>query len=901
MPRYGRRRGRSTTTNAGTPRRGTIVLSSSSVTLQQVAGSTTVVQAVIGVSNSGAGTFNGVQAGAITYGSGSGWLSVTVQPGFPAIITAVGDASGLAAGTYSATVPITDVNATNSPQTLTVSFVVAAVAMPSLVLSNPTMTLSVQQGNAATATATCLVTSGTAAGLGALSVGTVTGSGATGVSATIEGNVVTVTGASAALTNASSPYTAVVPIIDATASNSPQNITVTLNVAAVSPPATPTMALSASAVALSAVVGSGAVATTTVTVSSANGATLGTTSVGTVTGTGASAISTSVSGHVVTINAAVGSLAAAVYTLTVPILDSAASNSPQNVTVTFTVTAQPVGTTIPGAIELLDDTAGANVLVSAPWPLRPGDLTDADVAARKFRLYVGGVEQSIYVEALRGRHNDGSVRAVQVQFRYSIPNTTPIAASVVLGSVRGTTDLTRTIVDQDVIWSFATSPYGLKAKLVPTDASYLCQTLVSGMPLIPAAQDDADSYKLYGAYADNRFEAIKTLETTDQSAQSDYEMIRGLVGMWCRTADMKYYRQALSRLRYHLLYSVPDSGWSPSLNLDGITVPAGQSLISAEAKRMRQWNWFVGYYLTGWRQFHAMPGAGAQQAMYAGSLANVGYSRFGTNAIYWAPRNNLSAMPYMWIAALMDSTRVVNGSGGGGFSTSDLTTKLTAAWTHALANRYVENAGGTGWRTGAMFVDHRHTASGSGATGNWPFFQSALAGRQMIDYYLMVYADSRLPPVIKEETDRFVLCAKSVSGTAYAQGSNATTFTHNSVTYAMEQPRWGVSYATQPDEASGSAYTWLTPMWAPMFAFCAKYYGGNAPDGTAYATWYRRVVNVATVYHTGGSGALGWSWKIWGEIIGANLLSSWIMAQPGAPQGPATMRTPTVYTDWAPQ
>ena len=92
-------------------------------------------------------------------------------------------------------------------------------------------------------------------------------------------------------------------------------------------------------------------------------------------------------------------------------------------------------------------------------------------------------------------------------------------------------------------------------------------------------------------------------------------------------------------------------------------------------------------------------------------------------------------------------------------------------------------------------------------------------------------------------------------------------------------------------------------MWATGFAFVAKFYGGNAADGVSYAEWYRRVINVATVYHVGGgSGAMtSWTWKIWGEIIGANLLSSWIMAQPGPPQGPASIRTPTVYTDWAPQ
>lgn len=891
--------------SAGAPAASSIVVDKNSITVTCNKDTGTLTVGYVIATDGGPGSLSGVQFAV----SGGSWLSGTLtrsSTGWRGDLSV--DTAELSLGSNAGTVTFSDGNATSEVVDITIiATALPTSTTPTIQLDATAVTLTVEEGSAVTETTRVLITSANAGTLELPTVGTITGTGAVGISTVVSsitgGYALDITATAGALTDTSSPYAATVPVISAGATNTPQNVTVTLNVlAAVAPPVT--MALSNSTATLTVEEASLNVASTSVTVISGNGGTLGTTSVGTVTGTAAGVVTTAVNGHIVTVNVTAGALlnASSPFTATIPIADSVATDSPKNFTLTLNVTAQAVSrTSIPAIVGIIGASPG-NVLVSIPLPLRPGDLTAAEETARKVRVFVSGVEQAIYTAPLRGAHNDDSLRAVLVQFYYNILNTTPIAAEYRLGSVRTTTDIAHVPVTDSVLWNTSVSPYQINAYMLPTDPSYLCQTQVSGMPLIPATQDDTASYKLYGAYADSRFEALKLLETTDQSAQSDYDMIRGLVGMWCRTGDIKFYTQAMSRIRYHVLYSIPSSGWSPALNLDGITVPANQQLISAEAKRIRHWNWFCGYYLTGWRQFHAMPGYGAQQAMYAGSLANVGYSRFGTNAIYWAPRNDLSAMPYMWIAMLMDSTRVVNGSGGGGFSTADYTTKMTAAWTHALANQYVENAGGTGWRTGAMFVDHRHTASGSGATGNWPFFQSGLVGRQMVDYYLMVYADSRLPPVIKEEVDRFILCAKSASGTAYAQGSNATSFTYNSVTYSLDQPRWGVPYATQPDETSGSAYTWLTPMWAVMFAFVAKYYGGNAPDGTAYSTWYQRVINVATVYHTGGgSGALGWTWKIWGEIVGANLVASWIMAQPGQPQGPATMRTPVVYTDFAPQ
>lgn len=903
-PRWGRRRGRNTSANAGVPARGTIVLSASTVSLTQSAGSATTVTGQVSVGNSGAGSFAGIHLGAISYVSGSGWLTASVVPGFPAAVTVTASSALLSAGTYTATIPVQDANTTNSPQTLTVSFVVTAVAVPSLVLSNPTMTLSVQQGNAATVTATCLVTSGTAAALGTLSIGTITGTGATGITASVAGNLVTVTGASAALTNASSPYTATVPVVDATASNTPQNITVTLNVAAVSPPPTPTMALSASSVTLNATAGSGQVVSTTITVTSSNGAALGTTDVGTITGTATSALSTSVADNTVTITAAVGSLAAATYTATVPILDSQASNSPQNVTVSFVVAASPVpSSSIPAEIQLFGSTAGQGVLVSRAFPLRPGDLSDAQVAARAFRVLISGAEVPIYAEALRGRHADGSVRAMLVQLAADIPDTTPIVAEVQIGVTRTTTDRVKVPVTQDVVWNLGVTPYSTKAALLPTSPAYLCATLAAGSPLVPATQVDAVSYPLFLAYMDNRFEALKNSEQTSTTAQSDYEHVRGLVAAWCMTGLTKYYTQAMSRARYLWTYTsdtIPPA-FNPTFNLEGIS--GGSGLLGAESKTQRHWTWFVGYYTTGWPSFYATANAGGQQGMRSGNALAQGYARMSSNPIYLTPRFNCRTTPYVWVSALMDATRTMSSPSGPGVNAAGQAQELYDILTDVIGDAYVETHGGTGWRTGFPWVNSGVDVRGSDASaqvGDWPWFQSALAARHLVDYYLMVGADSRIPPLVKFMVDAMVAQWKTSSGGAYSKGSDITSATLGGTLYTFDEPMYGVPYLTRGDPANnGGMYAWLQPLWAPAVAFVHAYYGGNDPTGTPYATHYRRVVNPRLVYHTGSnSSGLTWNWKIWGEVFGGNFVAAYLMSLTGPPTGPAAIRTPTLYTTW---
>ena len=108
--------------------------------------------------------------------------------------------------------------------------------LPLLLVQPSTFALSVNEGTGATASAVILASTGNGVPIGTVSVGTLSGSGASRVSTQVNGNAITVTLTEGVL--AAGVYAVNVPIVDATSSNSPQVATGTLTVVAASLPAT---------------------------------------------------------------------------------------------------------------------------------------------------------------------------------------------------------------------------------------------------------------------------------------------------------------------------------------------------------------------------------------------------------------------------------------------------------------------------------------------------------------------------------------------------------------------------------------------------------------------------------------------------------------------------------------
>ena len=379
----------------------------------------------IRIENTGVEPFAAVSA-SVRYLTGStGWLSLNLSGNKRVVeMTATIDPSTLPDGVHTAEIVFSDSASDNSGATVPVTLAVLPTTT-TMAVAPASVSATADAGQIGSQPTFTVSNAGGVAVLGIPAAGAITyGSGSgwiTGVTFTgPAGGPYTGTISTTAATLSAGTYTASFPVTCGNATNSPLTVAVTLTVAAVTSP-TPTISLSSSTWAPSVQAGTATAQQTTITVSSGNGQPIGTTGVGTITGTGATGVTASVNANVVTITASAAALAAGSYSATVPITDTLASNSPQNVTVTLTVTAASApGANVAGEVTLEASTPGAAVLVSSVWPLPPGYMTASDVAARKGAMFVNGVEVACYVEACRGRHADGSLRGVIVQFTYAL-------------------------------------------------------------------------------------------------------------------------------------------------------------------------------------------------------------------------------------------------------------------------------------------------------------------------------------------------------------------------------------------------------------------------------------------------------------------------------------------------
>jgi hypothetical protein len=293
------------------------------------------------VQNTGAGTLN------YSISDNQTWLSVS-----PASGTSTGPANthtvtyattGLAAGTYNATITITDANATNNPQTVTVTLTVNA--RPTISRSPASFARSIFTGtNASSDTFTVQNTGGNTLSYSIsddqtwLSVSPASGT-STGVA-----NTHTITYATSGL--AAGSYSATITITDPNASNNPQTIPVSLTVAN-----RPTITRSPTSIAAACYVGGNA-ASQAFTVQNTGGSTLDYwisvdqtwLSVDPATGISTGGANT----HTVVFNTS--ALAVGSYSATITISDPNASNNAQTIPVSLTVSARPTITRSPTSL-----------------------------------------------------------------------------------------------------------------------------------------------------------------------------------------------------------------------------------------------------------------------------------------------------------------------------------------------------------------------------------------------------------------------------------------------------------------------------------------------------------------------------------------------------------------------
>ena len=686
--------------------------------------------------------------------------------------------------------------------------------------------------------------------------------------------------------------------------------TVTVNMTVPSSPAVPTMALSQASVQLTASEG-GSTVSAQVVVSSANGEALGATSVGTITGAGAAAFSTSVAGKVVTITGTVGARTAGVYSATVPILDSLASNSPQNVTVDFTITAVGTPTSVvQSQIINWASPVGSQSLFCSGWVFPPGYFTVADHAARKFSLWIGGVEQSIATKLKPGLHPDGSVRAIDVQFLHTPASSSPTLAEVRLGTTRGTTDLAWTTTTKDhhfveqaaQAWGVDAEPTG---KLLPTDVAYLCACDAAFMPLQPATEDDAVSTGRFTTLLQQMAAQMETLTANranslvPQRFQSTYETPRALIAAWCRTGNANLLRYAL-RLGWRLLeygHPVPSyTKFSPHPNVYGETRMLGTSDANVgfgEPYTLRYVSYAACWQLSGYATFftevnrwHQQHNSAAREVRST-ALALSGDTGWITQN-YIIRSNTINILPAI-VAYMIGANRRMTTQSG--YGNRDMNFPVAfSLYLDALQN--VTYAKGD-YRDGFVGQNPAATDNNTVPAGQFPNFQVEIINAAVLMLFEReVYADPRIANWIKTNTSIVLQNVKALNGTAVPPSRG----------YGYTDSGLGLPYSATDVAGQGKADCDFFGHITASLAYCAAKWPTDVVAGATFRQWYDRAADYKNNADVSSVQQFDWSkWdrahKVFGEMFGVQQCAPYFLNY-GVPAGAPAVQTVTPPTTW---
>lgn len=381
-----------------------IALATGTASFDTTLGSSDPTPITIAVTNSGSGTLT-VLLTSIDYTDGTGWLTATLDTTTaPAILTLTPTLAGLAVGVYHATVHVIDAEAANTPQDVAVTFTVEAA--PVLSLSSDTEAFNGVIGAADPTAATVLVTNGGGGTLSALTLATTYSDGTGWLDASLD-----TTTAPAVLTIqphlsglAAGTYNATVAVSDIEAGNSPQDIAITFTVAS-----QPTIVLDSADLEFSAIEGSSSPTAQTVNITNGGGSTIGDLAASIAYGSGsgwlAVSFDTTTAPAVLTVTATLGALTASTYTATIHVTSSVASNSPQDIDITFIVAPSSSSTFFASATGSSSN-AGTE---ASPWDIVTafaGGPTGSNIQAgdtlELIDAGVFGTGSEVYVIALTG-------------------------------------------------------------------------------------------------------------------------------------------------------------------------------------------------------------------------------------------------------------------------------------------------------------------------------------------------------------------------------------------------------------------------------------------------------------------------------------------------------------------
>ena len=242
-------------------------------------------------------------------------------------------------------------------------------------------------------------------------------------------------------------------------------------------------------------------------------------------------------------------------------------------------------------------------LISSGFPFPPGLVTEQMITDGTIRIHVNHAEVPANISALRGRHNDGSLRSALIQFTLNMKQgDTLIAQILVGGSPRSFSDPkyirpTWDIVQNDNV-------------ILPTDPDYITTTRITFRGLLPVGKGTADEEKQYTNLAKNRFDA---LAISNNDGTAEYEDFLATLNLWARTGEIKYFDKSIKGALEQLAYMTPGNSASPECNAEKYTNPDGRRPASdtycglpAEWHFSRVLTFASMYLMTGYRDFWSL-------------------------------------------------------------------------------------------------------------------------------------------------------------------------------------------------------------------------------------------------------------------------------------------------------
>jgi uncharacterized protein YjdB len=320
-----------------------ITFAPASASFGSTAGGQNPAAQTITVSNSGGGTLSGLSAGAVTYAAGqpAGWLTAAFDGSTtdPAPLTLRATTGSLAAGTYTASVPVTSSLAGVTAKSFPVTFTIGSALVLGATPTSVSFTAPAGSGNPPAQTVNVFSVNGTAiTGLGTSAIeygnGQPSGWLAASLSTTTTPSTLTLTANVGAL--GSGTYTANVPITAATATNSPLKIPVTFVVPAA------TISLSATSLSFTATQSIGTAAGQQIAISNGGRGTLSGLQVSVSYAGGPSGwlntnLSSTTAPATLTLTPNAPALSRGTYTATVQVSAAGVANSPRNVDASLTL------------------------------------------------------------------------------------------------------------------------------------------------------------------------------------------------------------------------------------------------------------------------------------------------------------------------------------------------------------------------------------------------------------------------------------------------------------------------------------------------------------------------------------------------------------------------------------